>query len=510
MKKIRRLKNKLVLHPVLTIIILIFLTILISGILTLFNTSAYYNMISSSGTYIKKLVTVENLFSLSGLKYIFSNTVSNFVAFAPLSMLIITLIGFGVMDKSGFLDSLFYVFTKKASKRAVTFGLSLICILATIAGDLSFIVLIPLAAVLFKYGKRHPKAGIICAFASLGAGIGINLFTSSIESTMLGYTLKNAQILIPEYIISSNFSILFMFILSIIFALIITTVTEKNIVPSLGHYELLEEKEDYLTKSEKKGLVIALFSGIIYLLIFIYNIIPNAPLGGNLLDYSQTLYIDKLFGFDSFFNHGFVFVITLLFFILGLTYGLTSKSIKSIKDLGDTMSFSLDGIGKVLVLIFFASTFIFIYKQTNIGNVITAAFASLINNSGFVGIPLIIITLLISSICTLFLPATISKWAIMSGSVVPTFMNAGMSPEFASVVFRLGECITYALTPLMAYFIIYLAFMELYSVNDHKGLFGNLKYMLPYAFYILIIAIIALITFYIINIPLGLGAFPIL
>ena len=153
MKRIKRVKEKIVLHPIMTLCIIILLTIILSGILTLFNVSAYYNKVSNSGTYVKELLTVENLFSLSGLKYIFSNAVSNFASFTPLSMLIISLIGIGIMDKSGFLDSFFYVLTKRASKKTVTFTLSLICILASIGGDLSFIILIPLAALLFKYGK---------------------------------------------------------------------------------------------------------------------------------------------------------------------------------------------------------------------------------------------------------------------------------------------------------------------------------------------------------------------
>ena len=33
-------------------------------------------------------------------------------------------------------------------------------------------------------------------------------------------------------------------------------------------------------------------------------------------------------GYNSFFNSGFVFVITILFFILGLTYGILTKNIK--------------------------------------------------------------------------------------------------------------------------------------------------------------------------------------
>jgi aminobenzoyl-glutamate transport protein len=503
--KIRRIRDKIVLHPIMTLCILILLTIIASGILTLFNVSANYNKVSNSGTYVRELVKVENLFSLSGVKFIFSNAVSNFASFTPLSMLIITLIGIGIMDRSGFLDSFFYVLTKRASKRTVTFILSLICILASIGGDLSYIVLIPLAALLFKYGKRHPKAGIICAFASLSCGIGINVLMNSIDSSLLGYTILSANLLSPDYQIGTFAYILIMLVAAVALALIITSVTEKNIVPRLGHYSLLDEEEDYFTKTERRALVISLGAGLIYLLIFIYNIIPNAPLGGNLLDYSQSLYIDKLFGYNSFFNQGFVFVVTLLFFILGLTYGIVNKSIKNHHDVFEYLSYSLDYIGKVLVLIFFASALIFIFKKTNIGSVITASFANLISNSGFTGVPLVILTFIISSICTLVLPNSVSKWAILSGSVIPTFMNAGITPEFATVAFRAGECITYGLTPIMAYFVIYLAFMELYSTNDHEGLWGNMKYLLPYAGYTFLMWFVLLTGWYLIGLPLGIG-----
>ncbi len=508
MKKIRKIREKVVVHPIIMFCILIFGTIILSGILTLFNVSATYNTISNNGTYVKELVMVENLFSLSGLKFIFSNAVSNFASFTPLTMLIITLFGIGIMDKSGFLDSFFYILTKKVSKRVVTFVLSLLCILSSIGGDLSYIVLIPFAALLFKYGKRHPKAGIICAFASLSCGSGINIFMNSIDSSVLGYTLKGANLLIKDYNIGTYSYVLIMLVAAISLGAIITSITERFMVPKLGKYEYIDEKEDYLTKKEKKGLVISLFAGIIYLFFFIYNIIPNAPLGGNFLDYSQKLYIDKLFGYNSFFNQGFVFVVTLLFIILGLTYGIVTKSIKDQNDFGDALGYSLDKIGRVLVLIFFASSLIFIFKKTNIGSVVTAMFANFISNSSFTGLPLVLLLFLLSALATLFLPGTVNKWAIMSGTVVPTFMNAGLSAQMATVVFRAGECVTYSLTPLMAYFVIYIAFMELYSTNDNKGLFGNLKYMIPYSLGTAAMWIVLIILFYIINLPLGIGAFP--
>lgn len=504
--RIKRKYEKVMLHPIMTFCLLIFGTIILSGVLTIFNASATYSKVSNIGSYVSDSVYVENLFSLSGLKFIFSNAVSSFASFTPLSMLIITLIGFGVMDKSGFLDSFFYVLTKKVSKRVVTFSLSLVCILASIGGDLSYIVLIPLAAVLFKYGKRHPKAGIICAFASLSCGIGINVFMNSIDSALMSYTLSSANLLSPDYQMSTFSYVFIMLVCALVLACIVTSITERVIVPKLGKYALLDDEEDYFTKTERRALVVSLFAGVIYLLIFVYNIIPNAPLGGALLDYSQTLYIDKLFGYNSFFNQGFVFVVTILFIILGLVYGIVNKSIRNVKDLCNGLSYSLDYIGKVLVLIFFASAFIFIFKKTNIGTVFTAYLAGIISKTNFTGIPLMMLTLGFSALATLLLPSSVSKWSIMSGSVVPVFMNAGLSPELAQLVFRAGECATYALTPVMAYFVVYLAFMELYSTNtDKDGLWGNTKYLVPYSFYTLVMWIVVLILFYLIGLPLGIG-----
>ena len=149
-------------------------------------------------------------------------------------------------------------------------------------------------------------------------------------------------------------------------AAIITSVTEKIIVPQIGHYNFEDDSEDYLTKREKKGLIVSGLCGIAYILIFVYSIIPGLPFSGKLLDYSQVLYIDKLFGYNSFFNQGFVFVIVFLFIILGLSYGIVTKQIRNHRDMCSALSHSLDGVGKYC-LIFMASMLIFIFKKTNIG-----------------------------------------------------------------------------------------------------------------------------------------------
>lgn len=510
MKK-RNLKDRITLDPIMTLLILIVLTIVISGFLSLLGVQVTYNSVTDNVTfnYTQDLIAVESLFSLSGLKYIFTTTVSNFVSFKPLSSLIIILIGIGVMEKSGFLKTIVTLLTKKAKKKTVTFVLVLICVLSSIMGDLPFVVLIPLSAIIFIYGHRNPYIGIIASYAALTAGSGISIFLTSTDSALMNYTLLGAHVLNRSYTLGTMAFVLIMTVAVILVSLAITFITENIIAPKLPKYDFpLEEMENdfTLTKRQLRGLVIAGFAGLLYLLFFIYCIIPGLPLSGALLDYSQEFYIDKLFSVDSFFSTGFVFVVTMFFVILGFFYGIGAKTIRNNKDLCDDLGHSLDGIGKTLVLIFFASTFISILKRTNIGEVLTAALTNIISIDGIGAFPLIIILFIISAIVTLFLPGSSFKWAIMAGIAVPAFMNVGLSPEFAQVIFRFGESVTMGLTPLATYYVIYLAYLEKYNQDEKPiNLFKTLKYQIPYSVAVGVILLSLLIVWYIIGLPLGIG-----
>ena len=120
--------------------------------------------------------------------------------------------------------------------------------------------------------------------------------------------------------------------------------------------------------------------------------------------------------------------------------------------------------------------------------------------------PLIIILFVITAIATLFLPNSSFKWGIMAFIAVPTLMDAGISPEFTQVIFRFGESVTMGLTPLLAYYVIYLAYLERYNQNKKPiNLFKTLKYQLPYSIVVGIILISILIIWYIIGLPIGIN-----
>ncbi len=509
MRKLK-IKNRVGLHPVMSFLILSLGVIVLSGILHLFNVQTTFNQINpATGTYQVTTESINSLFNLRGLKYIFTNTVSNFANFTVLPHLIIILLGFGIMEKSGFLKTFITLFTKRAKKTTVTFVLVLICMLSSLMGDISFIVFIPLSALLFLYAKRNPLVGIIASFAALACGGGISLILTSVDSSLITTTLAYAHLIQPSYLIGSHSFIFIMLISVIILASVITNITENIIAKRVPKYEIEEEnvEEDLVfTKAKKRGLVIAGVAGLIYLLIFIYNIIPGLPFSGNLLDYSQNLYIDKLFSYNSFFSNGFVFIITIFFVILGLGYGIGAKTIKNNKEFVDALGSSLDGIGKILLMIFASATFISIFKQANIGNVLTGALANLVSTTKFTGLPLIILLFICSIIATIVLPNSLNKWTIMA-IAIPSLMTSGITPEFSQVIFRFGESVSLGLTPVFAYFIVYLAYLEKYSQNDKQfKLSKAIKYQIPYSLASTLIFVIIIILWYILSIPLGISS----
>jgi len=511
MKKLNRNNNQ-GLHPLMTYVLLILGTIVISGFLHILDAQATFQKINSvTLELLPETEVVNSLFNLSGIKYIFTNTVSNFANFTVLSNLIILLMGISIMDKSGFLQTAITLTTKKMKKKTVTFIFVLLCVLSSIFGNLSYLIFIPLGALLFYYGKRNPAIGIISSFAALSCGSGINMIFTSSDSTLLNYTRLAAQT-INSNVVITNLAFMFIMVVSVLLiSYIITVVTENIIVKKLPRYEFTEREleEDIVTKGEQKGMVYACGSALVYILIFIYNIIPGLPLSGALLDNSQTIYIDKLFSVNSFFSNGFVFIVTMLFIILGLFYGIGVKTIKNHKDFCDDLGHSLDGIGNMLVMIFLASTFISIFKQSNIGNVIVGGIGDIINNSNFIGLPLVILIFIGVFISTLFVPSTELKWYMLSTTVVPVMMQAEMTPAFAQIVYRFAETSAMNLTPLLAYFIVYLAFLEKYNQSDKKiKLFDAIKYQLPFTVIIGLTLLVLLVIWYIIGLPLGINSFP--
>lgn len=507
MKKKKRIK----LHPALVFLILTIAVMIFSVIGNLLNLEASYFVVNeSTGDLNSQVVTINNLFNRTGLQYLISSMLNNFISFAPLGNLIVGLLGVGVGYKSGFLNSLFKVIGEKIPRRVLTFLVILLGIIFSMFYEVGYVILIPLAAILFMNLGRHPSAGICAAFSGITFGYGANFIVNRLDSTLLTYSGKAALVLDSSYNINLYGNIIFTVVSTLFLSYVGMMITEKFIIPKLGKYTFDAEEpsqETQVSKKERKGLIIALLSTFLVVLILVYCVIKGLPFSGLLLDLKQSRYVDMLFGEGSYFYKGSVVIFSFLLIFSSLIYGIRTKSIDDNRDLVDGMSYYLKDVASLLVLIFFAAQFVLIFKETNIGLFIVASLSELLNGLELSGLSLVIITFLVVAVSSFFVPMASTKWAMLSPTIVPMFMQASMTPEFAGAVFRAADSSMKGLTPLFSYFVILIGFLHIYNKrkNDVITITDAMSLMVPYTIAFTIVWFIIILAFYIIGIPIGFG-----
>lgn len=506
-------KKEKKLHPALVLFILTIIIMVVSsvgGILNLETT--YYNVNAVTGELETQIVTINNLFNRTGIQYLVSNMLSNFINFAPLGTLILGLMGVGVAYKSGFLNAFFKMIVKDKPKKMFTFFVVFLGVLSSMFYEVGYVILIPIAAILFMNLGRHPSSGICAAFAGISFGYGANVVVNGLDNILVSYTQNATKILDQNYVVSLSGNIIFMIITTFLISYIGMMVTEKYVVPKLGRYTISEEDgidlEKELTKKEKKGVIISILGTSVISLIILYCIIPGLPFSGLFLNLKETTYVAQLFGGGSYFNQGAVLIFAALLAFSGLIYGIRIKTIKTSKDLMEGANYYLKGFSSLLVMIFFAAQFCLIFKETNIGVFIVASLTELLGNLQLTGIVLIIFSFIIVMICSVFVPMASTKWAILSPVMVPMFMQSSFTPEFAQAVFRAADSSIKGITPMFTYFVILIGFLQIYNTKkrDSISLVDAMSLMVPYSIAFSILWLLILIGFYIIGLPLGFNA----
>ena len=503
-------KREFKLHPALLLFMLTIIVMVISSVGSILNLEAtYYNVNTVTGELETQIVMIKNLFNRTGLQYLVSNMLSNFTSFAPLGTIILGLIGVGVAYKSGFLNTFFKMITKNKPKKLFTFLVVLIGVISSMFFEAAYVILLPLAAILFMNLGRHPCIGVSAAFAGISFGYGANIVINGVDNILINYTQNATKILDQNYAVSLSGNLIFMIFATFMIAYLGMIITEKYVVPKLGKYNLEEEEgidlDVEITRKERKGVAVALLFTTLLLLVLIYCIIPGLPFSALLLNLKEKTYVAQLFGDGSYFKQGSVLIFSALLGFAGLIYGMRVKTIKNNRDLVDGMSYYLKGFASLLVLIFFAAQFVLIFKETNIGVFIVVSLTELLNNLQLSGIVLIIISFLVVGICTLFVPTLSTKWAIMSPVIVPMFMQSSFTPEFSQAVFRAADSATKGITPLFTYFVILLGFLQIYNSKkrDVITLTDGMTLMLPYSVSFSILWLLIILAFYVIGIPLG-------
>ncbi len=455
------------------------------------------------------VISAVSLLAADNIQRLWVEMPKTFTHFHPLGYVLVVMLGAGVAERSGLFASAMRSAVRGAPVFLLTPVVALVAMVGNHAADAAYVVLIPLAAVLFASAGRHPLAGIAAAFAGVSGGFSANLFPGQLDALLYGITEEAGEILNASYDANIAGNWWFIIALLAIYLPIIWYVTDRIIEPRLGKWTPSEgadadsysDEDKPLTPEQKRGLRNAGLAVLGVIAVWVLMTAgPGTPLwldgeGTEGMEWYQRAapLFQSLVG-------GFL----VLFLAAGWAYGAAAGTINNHRDLVNMMSEAMKDMGYYLVLSFAAAHFVAMFGWSNLGLISAVHGASAIESSG---LPLPILLGLIvffSAIINLFVGSASAKWALLAPVMVPMLMLLGVSPDGATAVYRVGDSATNIITPLMVYFPLILVFARRW-VSDF-GLGSLTATMLPYSVWMLISGILLVVGWTYLGFDLGPGA----
>lgn len=485
---IEKVGNKLP-HPIVLFFLLSLFVLGISFIVSQLGVSVEH---PATGETIEAV----NLLSEQGVERIFSEAISNFTGFSALGVVLVAMLGVGVADKIGLINAILKKMLLGAPDRYLTMAVVFAGIMSNLAADAGYVVVVPLGAAIFAAKKRHPLVGLAAAFAGVSGGFSANLLITAVDPLLAGMTEEGAQILNSGYSVAPTANYYFMIVSTFLITGLGTLVTEKIVAPRFATYEGDETGDmQEVTPSEERGLKSALIWLLVSIGVLLVMTVPSEAVLRN--------QAGELIGATAPFMQGIVFIISLLFFVPALGYGISTGDIEDTSDVAEYLRLGMEDMAGLIALFFVISQFISYFEWSQLGTIIAVRGSEFLQAIGLTGLPFIILFILLIAVINLFIGGAATKWAIMSPIFVPMMMELNYSPEFIQLAYRIGDSATNIIAPLMTYFAVIIGFAKKYDKD--AGIGTIIATMLPYSVTYLVGWILLIVVWYYLGLPIGPG-----
>lgn len=447
-----------------------------------------------------KAVVVKNFFTNNGLQWILGSLVTNFTSYAPLGMVLVMTLGIGLCQEVGLLDVIIKGSMKNMPKALLPYLTVGIGVIGQLASDSAQIIIPPLAGAIYLSLGKNPIVGVLSAFAGVGLGYLSNpiITTTDVLSAGITNTVLKTMNTGTQIGVEANW---YFKLASIVFvSLAVGFVSDKFIEPYFGKYtgkaldnaDLNKHFEE--TKEIKRGKTWALIALIAY--VVVVGIGMATP--GVLLHPKTGL-------IGSSFLKNIVPFLFALFLVTGLAYGFGAGLLKNEAQVNKTLSKTMSSMGGYIVMSFTAAQFMSLFAWTNIGTIASINGAQALKESGFVGIPLIVLFIIFVVLLDFFLSSSSAKWTLLAPIFVPMFSYLGYSPAFTQLAYRIGDAGANVFAPTSVFLWMLLdQCKEKYNPDLKIGNFLSATFVFMLVSQIGFI--LMLILFMKLNLPIGPGA----
>ncbi|MBD8162762.1 p-aminobenzoyl-glutamate transporter [Erwinia persicina] len=445
-----------------------------------------------------KMVAVKNLLSVAGIQWILPNIIKNFSGFAPLGSILALMIGAGLAERTGLLQALMNKMASFVSARYASYMVLFIAFFSHISSDAALVVMPPLGALMFIAVGRHPVAGLLAAIAGVASGFTANLLIVTTDVLLSGISSEAAKAVSDTVHVSVVDNWFFMASSVIVLTVAGGLLTDKFVEPRLPAWQgNSEETLASLTPLQNRGLLMSGISALIFIALVALMVVPE---GAMLRDPASGSII------PSPFIKGIVPLIILFFFVVSITWGVSTKQIKRPDDIPALLIEPMKSMAGFIVMVFPLAQFVAMFNWSNMGTFMAVGLTDLLEQMAMTGAPAFIGLMFLSAFLCMFIASGSAIWSILAPIFVPMFMLLGFHPAFAQMIFRIADSAVLPLSPMSPFLPLFLGFLQRYRKDAQLGTYYTL--IMPYPLVFFAVWILLLLAWYALGLPIGPGVYP--
>ncbi|WP_373599994.1 AbgT family transporter [Paraclostridium bifermentans] len=471
----------------------------------------------------------------NGLSYIIGSVIKNFMGMSALGAILIIMLAIGVMEQSGYLSIGIQSIVKATPAKLVTPVVIFLGVMSNVASDAGYVVLIPLAALVYYTLGRNPMVGLAAGFAGVSGGFSANLLIGSFDALLIPFTQAAAET--GDALVGTSFApmlkstanMFFLMASTFIIVIVGTLIIDKIVEPGMEKYDKSEadvvEKTGDLTPKEKKAFKAAnmsLLGVVAFILLTVLpidknNVIPivgdlstSVPMtsigaDGKMVTTGVGSFLDSIF----FSGDMIMMLMFIVFLVPGMVYGFKSGTFKSKDDVIGAMVTSMKSMASIIVILFFVAQFLNFFNDSHLGILIAHLGAMLVakipTDNTFMAMMLMVAFIWFTAIVNLFIAGGTSKYGLLAPIFIPILMSAGFSPAGVQLMYRIGDSSTNIISPLMSYMGVIVIFGQKYKKNF--GIGNLMGMMLPISIGFLIAWTVFAVAWALLGFPIGPGEF---
>lgn len=445
-------------------------------------------------------VAARNLLSGYGLRRFLEEMVTNFAYFAPFGLVLVMLMGVSVAEKGGLLPIALRTMAFAVPRKVVLPVIFIIGACGNIGSDAGVVIVPPIAALIFMQMGLHPIAGLIAGYAGATAGFTANFFIAGTDVLLAGISTDVATRIDPTMEVSATANWYFMIVSTLLLGLGGAFVASRFTIPACRNLAIGEEgikafeNKPELTALERKGLIYAGWSALAVVLVVMALLVPEgAPLRNQ-----ETGGI-----VPSPFLRGLVPILFFFFAIPGYVYGKITGSIQKPDDLLKLMEAGMKDLSGYIVLMLVVAQFINFFSWSRLDTILAINGAHFLEASGLTGPVMFTLFMIIVAFLNIFIGSGSAKWAIFAPIFIPMLAQLGYNPAFVQLMYRVGDSITNAVSPLYIYFPLLIGWVRKYDKN--AGIGTILSLLIPYSVVLFVMWVVLLFVWYWLGLPIGVG-----